>query len=176
LTVQGIGGVTVDVDAGTDTLTIGYNGMTFQSITGFDGNPSEELAFRTDSTRSNKNLSLESAQLSYSERRISNNGWMDIGNAFDATTGWIMPYDGTVVRCTGQSSDPSATWDFDLYVDGVNTGSLITLSGSGNQIDTNTAADVNFSSGQKLRIRTNRVSGGGTGGDTAVTLWVKWRT
>lgn len=156
-----------------DTDTIG----TFQTlqITGADSETSEPMAFITDTTRSNKILSIESSTFLWAEASVSNHDWIQIGNAIDSSNGYIMPYDGTVIRATVQTeSGPGAsdTMELDLYINNSNEGAILSLTGTGDQQDENTDLNLDFSAGDKLRMRGD----GDTIGDTIATIWVKWRS
>ena len=129
----------------------------------------------TDSTRASKILSVETTTLVWSENNVGNNDWIQVGNANDADSGFVMPFDGTIVRVVAHTEDDlNNTKDIDLYIDAVNNGAIATFTAvNGENSDTDTTLDINFTAGQKLRLR-----GGATGGvvqDTIVTVWVKWR-
>jgi len=158
-----------DIADGVNTILGIPAGLTIATING------QPIVVYTDSTRT-KTLSIESHPYQWSRNNLKNNDWVDIGNAKDADTGWIMPLDGTVVMATGFTEDgKSATMDLDLYIDAVNTIALGTLVGAGNAEFTNTVLTADFTQGQKLRIRGNRTAGSGGINDMNVVVIVRWR-
>ena len=153
--------------------TLGIDGLGFSTFNAPAGTAS--LLSFTDSVRS-KTLSVESPTYQYSENTIRNNDWISMGDATDADSGWIMPYDGTVVTVTGHTEDANGnTYEIDLYVDGVDEGSVGTLSGAGQDDFVDITTDIDFNAGQKLRLRGDRTAGSSGLGDTTITLTVKWR-
>jgi hypothetical protein len=130
-----------------------------------------------DSTRSNKVLSVESTDLTWSENRLGNNEWLQIGSAVDSTSGYIMPLDATIVMVTAQTADDNNnTKAIDLYIDGVSTTAGIVdfnPAVNGENTYSDTTLNIDVAAGEKLQLR-----GASTGGfieDVVVTLWVKWR-
>jgi len=153
---------------GIESLTF----ATFPAVT----SPAEDqtlLAF-TDATRS-KTLSVETHTFQWAENTVGNNDWIQIGNASDADSGWVMPFDGTIVGMTAYCEDAGgATFDIDLYINGADNGAVAVLTGT-DVSDTDPTLDIDFSAGDKLRLRGDRTAGGGSLGDTNVALLVKWR-
>jgi hypothetical protein len=148
------------------------------SITGADSQDSELMPFFEDDTRGNKLLSVESNTFRWSETTIGNNDWVALGDASDANSGYIVPYDGTIVRATAHCADANGnTKPLDLYIGNSNTvgagTTILTLSGAAETTDENTDLNIDVSAGDKIRLR------GGSGGtiqDTAATVWIKWRS
>lgn len=149
------------------------------SITGADSQDSELMPFFEDDTRSDKVLSVESNTFNWNESTVSNNDWLQPGSVNDSDSGYIMPYDGTVVRVTAHTEDANGnTKGIKLYVGNSNStagGTVVTtLSGASQASDTNSDVDIDFSAGDKIRLRGD--SSGGTIQDTVATVWVKWRS
>lgn len=149
---------------------LGITGLTFTDING------QSMLTGIDSTRSSKVLSIDSHPYQWSDNKIDDNDWLNIGNAADADNGWIMPFDGTIVGATGFTEDgKTATMAIDVYIDGVDSGPVGTLVGSGNTSFTSTTLDINFTQSQKLRLRADRTAGSGGIEDVNVMVMVRWR-
>lgn len=162
-TFAGGNGITTSISG--DTVT---TALTISTIGG------QPIPTYTDTTRSNKTLSLETANFVWSELGVGNNDWIKIGEASDATSGYIMPFDGTIIRATGHTEDTNGnTKDIDVYVDAASQGSVGQFTGAGEQEFSSTSLNIDFTAGQKLRLRGR--TGQGTIGDTVVSVFVKWR-
>jgi hypothetical protein len=136
----------------------------------------QTLLAYTDSVRV-KTLSVESHTFTFADNSVNHNDWIDIGGASDALTGYIMPLDGTVVGASAHTEDANGnTFDMDLYVDAADSGSIANLTGATEDSDSDPTLNIDFSAGQKLRIRADRSAGTGKLGDTVVVLTVKWRS
>lgn len=162
-----------EVADGVATM-LGLGGLTIKAIGG-SGSPGEQQLFMTDSSRGPKDLSIAEFTVAFSENRIGNNDWLEVGSANDATSGYIMPHNATIVRATAHTASSSSAKDIDLYIDGVATAPLITIpSGGGSESEISDGTlNIDVAAGEKIRLR-----GGSTGGaiqDTLVTLWVRWR-
>ena len=155
---------------GTATI-LGIETLTFDTF------GSQTLLAYTDSGRS-KVLSVESHTFQWSDNKVSDNDWLRIGQASDADSGWVMPYDGTLVGMTAHTENTGGgnTFDIDLYIDAVDSGPIATLTGGANAEDTDTTLDINFAAGDKLRLRADQTAGTGDMGDVTVALLVKWRS
>lgn len=144
---------------------------------GGSGSPGQEELVRTDTTRDNKQLSVAEFSLVWSENRVGNNDWLEIANAVDSTTGYIMPMDATIVRITAHTADDkNISKTIDLYVDGaLDTAGAVTFTAvNGENSFTDPAFNVDVDAGQKIRIR-GGTSPAGNIQDVVVTIWVKWR-
>jgi len=152
---------------------LGLSSLSVKAIGG-SGSPGEFQLFMTDPARS-KDLSTAEFSVAYSENNLGNNDWMEVGSANDATSGYIIPYNATLVRATAHTANSSNAKGIDLYVDGTATAPLITIpSGGGGQANVaDGTLNVDVNAGQKIRLR--GASTGGTIGDVIVTLWFRWR-
>jgi hypothetical protein len=137
----------------------------------------QEVLTLVDTTRSNKVLSVETTAITWSENRIGNNDWVQIGGAVDAESGYIVPLDATIVKVTAHTSDDNNNVkDIDLYIDGaLNTAGFISFNPAVNgQNEYSSVTDnIDVAAGEKIRLR-----GAATGGpvdDTVITIWLKWR-
>lgn len=142
-------------------------------LTGIGNVLSEPMGFSPDATRSNKILSSESFTLIFSESRLSNMDWIQIGGATDADSGFIMPFDGTIVRATAHCENTRGNvFNFQFYKNAVSVGSILQLAGSGQQTAAAVDLDFDFDAGDKLRMR---AVGSNYIEDTVIVVWVKWR-
>lgn len=133
----------------------------------------QQILTLEDTTRANKILSIETTTIVFSENRIGNNDWVQVGNATDALSGYIVPMNATIVRASMTTSNANGnTKSIDLYIDGVNNGALLSVTGAGEQTDRDNLLNIDVAQDAKLRLR------GGTGGnieDTVITIWFKYR-
>lgn len=157
---------------------LGITSLTFDTFPAVN-TPAEDqtlLAF-TDATRSSKVLSVETMTVTFSDNSAQDNDWLSVGNASDALSGFIMPMDGTVVAATAHTEDANGnTYDMDLYVDAVDSGAVVSLTGAGEDSDSDPTIDIDFTAGQKLRIRADQTAGSSKIDDVVVTLTVRWRS
>ncbi|NJO64942.1 MAG: hypothetical protein HC836_44570 [Richelia sp. RM2_1_2] len=142
-------------------------------IPSIGGTLSEPMGFSPDETRGNTLLSSETFTIIFSENNINNMDWIQVGLAADTDSGFIMPYDGSVIRATAHCENTNnKTCSFHLYVNELSVGSILQLTGSRQQTASAVNLNAQFSAGDKLRLR------GITSGkleDTIVILWIKWR-
>ncbi len=128
-----------------------------------------------DTTRSNKILSVSDNPLTFSENVLADNDWLAIGTATDADSGFISSLDGTIVAISAHCENTLGNEkDIHLFIDGVDLGSLGTLSGGLNATINDTTIDIDVNQGQRIRLRALNGSGGNIR-DTVVTLRLKWR-
>jgi len=137
----------------------------------------QEVLTLIDTTRSNKVLSVETTAVTWSENRIGNNDWVQIGNANDSNVGYIIPMNATIVKISAHTTDDNNnTKDIDLYIDDVSsTTGIVSFSPATNGQNeySNVALNIDVNANQKIQLR-----GASTGGpieDTVITIWLKWR-
>jgi len=120
-----------------------------------------------------KQLTTGSNCFTWSEANIGNNDWVQIGVANDALTGHIMHFDGTVVGYSVHCENTQGnTRILDLHINNTII-NVIAIPNGTNVSNVDMDIDIDFSQGDKLRIR-----GEGSGGqilDTVITLIVRWR-
>lgn len=165
---------------GAWTCLVSADGVSLEQIIGADSETSEPMLFIVDITRSNKLLSAESSSFSWGESTVGNDDWLELEGISDADSGYIMPYDGTIVRATGHTADDNGnTKSINMFIGdangtGASAGTAGTFPGTNVQSTFETTnLDLNFSAGDKIRLRGDSASG--TIQDTVATLWVKWR-
>ena len=136
---------------------------------------SQPMLTLVDTTRTNKILSVAEQNLAFSENRLNDLDWINVGTAVDSDSGYIMDFDGTVVFATGHCENTNAfSKNIHLFINGVDNGSLGTLSGGANATFINTTINLDFSQGDRIRLQAQD----GISGiieDTVVKVSVKWR-
>lgn len=166
-------GVTATEPVGDEiTVTVPGTGITGLALTIINGQP---MLTVEDSTRSDKILSVGEQEITWAENKLKDQDWIEIGKAGDAETGYIADFDGTIVYGTAHCENTGInSKNIRIYIDGVDTALLGNLSGGANAEINNTTLDVDFSQGQKIRLRAVN-GGGGDIQDTVIKLTVKWR-
>lgn len=142
------------------------------TITEINGQPMLTLE---DTTRGNKILSVGEQVFVFAENTLRDQNWIRISNASDADSGFIADFDGTIVNFSAHCENTgSATKDIRVFIDGVDTANLGTISGGTNATVNDTTLDLDFSQGQRIRLRA--IDGSpGLIQDTVIKLTVKWR-
>ncbi len=156
-----------EIATGVSTM-LGFGGLAVTTIN------TQEVLTLVDTTRANKILSVGDTSVTWSENRINNNDWFQIGAAVDAKSGYILPLNATIVKVTAHTADNKGnTKPILLYIDGALNSTIGTFAGiAGEDQFVDATLNIDVLQGQKLRLR------GGTGGkieDTVVTVWLKWR-
>lgn len=151
LSISGLGGLSVTTIGGQEVLTL------------------------VDTTRSNKVLSVETSAITWAENNITNNDWVRIGNSTDASSGYVVPLDATIVKVVAHTSDDNGnSKDIDLYIDGSNNGAIVSFTAvSGENEFTDNTLNIDVDAGEKIRLRGD--AAGGLIDDTVITIWLKWR-
>jgi len=133
----------------------------------------ENIPVFYDSNR-NKTLSVETQNVLWSENKLSSTEWIGLSRAVDKLSGWVAPMNCTIVGFTAQTSAAgSSSKPIDLYIDGVDNGTLFSFAGSSSedyQIDG--SIDIDIQSGQKIRLK---CGGGPTIQDTIIDIRIRWR-
>ena len=160
-----------EVADGVSTM-LGFGGIAVTTINATTG--TQDVLTLVDPSRANKILSVGDTSINWSENRVSNNDWLQIGGAVDALSGYIVPLNATIVKVTAHTANNKGnTKPIILYVNGAVNSTIGTFAGpSGEDTFENVTLDIDLAAGDKLRLR------GGTGGkieDTVITLWLKWR-
>jgi len=130
-----------------------------------------DLLYMYDATRG-KWLSVASTALQYGKNNTQGGGDNYIrfgGDTRDGNSGPKMPFDGTIVYVTTESSN-SVTDTYVLSLDGATTGTSYTLV-AGDFIKTD--YNVDFNAGQTINIYTSGLNKNAQ--DPSVIVWVKWR-
>lgn len=160
-----------EVADGVATM-LGLGGIAVTTINATTG--TQDVLTLVDTSRANKILSVGDTSVTWSENRVSNNDWMQIGGAVDALSGYIVPLNATIVKVTAHTENNRGnTKPMLLYINGALNSTIGTFAGvSGEDTFEDVTLDIDIAAGDKLRLR------GGTGGrieDTVITLWLKWR-
>ena len=121
--------------------------------------------------KGNKILSTTIGSYSWSEIKLSNNDWMEVGTARDTRTGHIMPFDGTLVGITVHISDTNnETGTITIFKNAAQIHTF-NVSGANEQASVDMNINVDFNLTDKFRIRYQ----GGAIEDTLVSILVQWR-
>jgi len=127
----------------------------------------------TDSTRGDKQLSIDSNSYLWSENSLGNNDWVQIAGAGDADSGYIMPLDGTIVMATAHCENANNASTINIY-NGASTTPVAaagSFTASANAQFVNTTLNLDVAQGDRIRLR----NVGGQIQDTVITLYIKWR-
>ena len=128
-----------------------------------------------DTTRSDKVLTVAETHLMFAENKLTDGDWIQIANANDADSSFIANFDGTVVNISAHCENTDGnSKEIRLYINGVDTVGVGTLSGGANATINDTTLNTDFSQGDRLRLRAINGSGGNIQ-DTVIKLTVKWR-
>jgi hypothetical protein len=134
----------------------------------------QETPVFEDTVRS-KTLSIAENSVVYTDNVLRNLEWIRIGNSRDALSGYVAEFDGTITHATGHCANVNNNdKDIHLYINGLDTGNIGTLTGNVNSTFINTTIDINFNQGDIIRLRAQD----GTPGridDTVIKLTFKWR-
>ncbi len=161
-----------EIADGVSTILNLPSGLTVTTI------DTEEVLTLIDTTRANKVLSVETTAITWSENRLGNNDWVQIGNANDANVGYIVPLKATIVKISAHTTNNNAiAKTIDLYVDGTIVGGagtgIVTFPGAAGQASyRNVTLNLDVAQDSKIQLR-----GGPTDGaieDTVITIWLKW--
>lgn len=188
LKAVGIGTVTHTAELEIATTNTGIPTLELNPQTAPTGTVTGQLSvignrlYMYDATRA-KWLSLETTALQYGYSFDADNQMLLFGGdiGLDTTiqnlTGPKMPFDGTIVHLTIESSGGNATKSFDLVINGTNipNNGDPTLDGRFNLSGytfTRTTYNINFNTGDYIMIKA-RNNGAAVYDPTAV-IWVKW--
>ena len=150
----------------------GGSSITGLTTTIINGHPMLTLE---DTTRSDKVLTVAETHLMFAENKLSDQDWIQIANANDADSSFIANFDGTVVNISAHCENTGGnSKEIRLYIDAVDTAGLGTLSGGANSTINDTTLNIDFSQGDRLRLRAINGTGGNIE-DTVIKLTVKWR-
>lgn len=146
--------------------------LTNLTIINIDGQPTLVII---DNTRTgNPQLSVSETAITWSEPFISNNDWIQIGNANDALSGYIVPHKARIVKITAHTADDqNISKAFDLYIDGASQSLFAFTAVNGENEYQQVTTDIQVAKDTKLRVRST-ASPSGSIDDVVITLWLKW--
>jgi len=126
-----------------------------------------------DSVRS-KNLSESMVHFMWTEADINTTEWLQVGAAVDTLSGYIMPYDATIVGITATCENTNGfTKPLDLYINAANNGNIITIPNGSPGSITDVTLDIDLDQGEGIRLKAN--GGGGIINDTVISMFIRWR-
>ena len=135
-----------------------------------------------DTSRANvgtpgKWLSVEVSVLPFGRNgNADNTNLKTAGNSAQNRSGYLMPFNGTIIHATVRSNNNSGAQakQFDIQVRTGNTNISSTSITTAAAEATNTNLNVDFSAGNFINVRINN-DGNGNVNNPVLTLWVKWR-
>ncbi|AUP80414.1 hypothetical protein [Flavivirga eckloniae] len=185
----GIGTTSPTAELEIETTNTGIPALELNPQSAPTGSVTGQLAvigdklFMYDATRA-KWLSTETTALQYGYAFTADDDMLwfggDLGDdsSTENDTGPKMPFDGTIVYLTIESSGGNTSKSFDLVINGSNVGNNAdpTLDGrfslSGGSF-TRTTFNIDFNAGDYIMLKA-RSAGSGVD-DPAAIIWVKWR-
>jgi len=146
--------------------------VTGLTITTINGQPILTLV---DSTRADKILSVAENPVTWSERKLGNNDWIQIGTANHRESAYVADFNGTVTAATGQCENVrNNDKNIHLFINNVDVGSIGSLLGPTLDTFINTTLNIDFNQGDQLRLKSVNINTGQIE-DTVVKLVLKWR-
>ena len=130
----------------------------------------DNTLYMFDLTR-NKWLSAETITLSFTNNGTTTNEYLRFENIRTRMSGLKMPFNGTIMAITAQSSGGDANKGFEIRKNG-NTTSLFAFNLISN-VYTNTTTNINFNAGDFVNVFATNV--GNDVNDPSITLFIKWR-
>lgn len=142
------------------------------SIQTIDGEPMLTLV---DSSRGDKVLTTDSTSLLFADDSLSNLEWVEIGDANNTDSGYIMRHAGTIIGVTGHCENTNGnTKTIDLFVNEAVASTIGTLTTASTQAFFNNNVNLDFAADDKIRLRAGS-GGGGSVEDCVFGVWLKWR-
>ncbi|WP_298237329.1 hypothetical protein [uncultured Algibacter sp.] len=180
----GIGTTNPSAELEIETTNAGIPALQLNPQTAPNGDSDGQLSvigdklYMYDLTR-DKWLSIEATALQFGKNGGADNELLRFGgDVRNNSSGPLMPFDGTIVYMTIQSSGGVANKQFDIKINGSDVGNNAnnTLDGrislsSGSFTETDYNIDFDAGDYINLEVRNN----GGDLEDTAAVIWVKWR-
>jgi len=152
----------------------GQTSLSFAQLTDANAVLSEPMLTFIDTTRLNKQLSVETTAYAYGRNTVNRNARLRPAQGNSNFSGYIMPYNGTVIRASLVTvNNAGQSRSFSVLVNTVEHAGVLSTTGLGEQSVTNDVVNIDFLAGDKLIMR-----GRGPGGliqATTALLWVKWR-
>lgn len=183
----GIGTTTPSAELEIETTNTGIPALELNAQSAPTGSVTGQISligdklFMYDATRG-KWLSLETTALQYGKSGGVDNENLEYGGDMDTSgSGPKMPFDGTIVYMTIESSGGRDNKQFDLQINGSDIGNSGTAALDG-RIDlssgsfTYTDYNIDFDAGDYITIEARNNSGSNSDvDDPAAVIWVKWR-
>lgn len=147
----------------------GVSGLTISIING------QPILTLVDSSRADKILSVAENPVTWSENKLGNNDWIQIGTANHRESAYVADFNGTVTASTGQCENVGGSdKNIHLYINNVDVGSIGSLIGPTLDTFINTTLNIDFNQGDQLRLRAVNINSGQIQ-DTVIKLVLKWR-
>ncbi len=150
----------------------GGSTITGLATTVINGQPMLTLV---DVTRGNKTLSVAENPIMWSENKLGNRDWVQIGTANHSKSAYVADFNGTITYATGQCENVNnKDKDIHLYINNIDMGIVGSLTGSTLATFINTTIDIDFNQGDEIRLRAVNINNGQIQ-DTVIKLTLKWR-
>lgn len=150
-------------------ITGGIAGM---QVTIINGQPTLTLE---DTTRANKILSVSENPIRFTDNKLKNNEWLQIGKTNHADSAYIAEFNGTVTFSSGHCQKVNNNNKFiHIFINDTDMGQIGLFTGATADNFINTTINIDFVQGDRIRLRARD----GTAGrieDTVVKIILKWR-
>ncbi|RLD75108.1 MAG: hypothetical protein DRJ15_17460 [Bacteroidetes bacterium] len=136
---------------------------------------SNDIPVFVDSTRSDKVLSSTMIPMVFSGNRLIDSSWMQIDEAKDATSGFVIPFNATIVGIATQFKNGKGR-EIDLYIDGVlDTADVVTIPNITDAQATDMTLDIDITALEKIQLRGSTSQGLAQTGRGLITIYARWR-
>lgn len=133
-----------------------------------------DLLYMYDDTRG-KWLSVESTTFQFGKNGNTNSQNLEFGGAMvSGSSGPLMPFDGTIVAITANSSGGTSTKEFQVRVRNGTTNISSTSFNLSSNIYNNSSLNIDFSAGDYITTRARDNSDGNVS-NPGIVVWIKWR-
>ena len=121
-----------------------------------------------------KTLSATISTYVFSANAVANDQFVPPNNSSNLNLFYVVPFDSTIVSCTiSCSNDNSNNQTFDLYINDVLYGTLITLTGIGTlSYKLNNMLSIDLNQNDRLRIKSGN---NGNVDSVVLTLYTKFK-
>jgi hypothetical protein len=132
------------------------------------------MPFIIDTTRGNKQLSIDSANHKFSHKEAQENDWFTINEINYAELGYPMQFNGTVIGMVVFVEEEDTAGNIDIWINGVFRGAGVTLGATGVNVEYhNMALDITFNESDILQTRMDNLASVKEG--TIVIVYTRWR-
>lgn len=148
------------------------SGVPGLTITVINGQPTLTLV---DTTRTNKILSVSENPIRFTDNKLKNNEWLQIGQTNHRESAYIAEFNGTVTFASGHCQKVSNNTKYiHIIINDTDMGQIGLFAGALDDNFINTTINIDFNQGDRIRLQAKD----GTPGrieDTIVKIILKWR-
>ena len=135
----------------------------------------QDILTLQDASRGNKFLSVAENNYTFSEARVNNKDWIQIGTAKSAGAGLIAELNGTIVYASGNcDSVNNNDKEIHLFINNNDVGVIGTFTGPINSSFFNTSLNIDVNQGDLIRLRAYDINTGKIR-DVTIKITIKWR-